>query len=210
MDDERDIEEERGQEAATREEQEAEWALQNELAGYGAPTDSSSPEYKKPGEDDDPTSEPGMLWEGMEGYPLIDQLHQVLRFSNFAERQAVQIKELYRRGIDPSRGTFTLEVSVLESQALSMGLNLVGLFAPELGAEASSLLRRAASLCNKYEPTEEEVELLHQIAQDLQLEAAAKMIGLTPDEYRDAMAEAEADLTDAGVREATGGDPSLN
>lgn len=228
MDDQRDYEEERAQEAALREEQEAEFELQDEIVagledlGNTDPVDSSSEEYvpdiEVEAEEDTEQGEEGgvMLWQaGADN--LLDTLKDILAFAKFATRHANLTRRLIDAGAPADAGKITVEIDALDAQALSVGLNFVGFFVPELGDSAEDLLRRIADERLKWEPTEEQDAAFKKASQQVDDEDTASMLGFeTVEQYRAAKEQALADYEAAQVAEADAtiraqdGEPHLN
>lgn len=157
-----------------------------------------------------------MLWEGVDDKPLIDQIAVIGGLARFAFAQFDQMKALIEKGVPGEEGTITLEVTPLETQALSFGLNLVGFFVPEMAEEATTLLNKAVALVNAVEYDEEFNEKLRAAHKALNHEGIAAMLGVTVEELqelrakeqeiREAEAVAEVEAQIAGP----GGEPTLN
>lgn len=202
-----------------------------EELGNTDPVDSSSEEYVGLGEidgseGDESTVELGtdddadigvMLWQaGGEG--LLGALQDILAFAKFAKRHVVLTKRLIGAGAPADAGKITVEIDALGAQALSVGLNLVGFFVPELGDDAEALLRQAAEARKEWTPTEAEQTQYDKASLQVQDEDAAEMFGFESVEaYQEARqqaqredAEAQAAMADDEIRVATGGEPTLN
>lgn len=234
MDDQRDYEEEQAQEAALREEQEAElerveFNLADAAASEGletlgdtAPVDSSSEDYVGPevaatvdaeaGEEEQGSLTLAQIAE-VEGLSFARINDEIAALCNFGARTAEQMKAVYDHGLDPEPDKATVELTALESQALSVGLNLVTLFEPRLAEYAESLLRRATKVVSEVEMSEERRGEIRRHLTEIQEEQEASLFGFeSVEEYREARAQAEADLLDkqAAATQPEPGAPHLN
>lgn len=221
MDDQRDFEEEQAQEAALREEQEGELDAAAseglETLGNTAPVDSSSEEYvsvdaEPPAEEDDGSRTLAEI-VGEDNLCFPHTWQQIFSLCNFGAQEAYGMKRVYDRGLDPTPDTITVEITALESQALSVGLNLVTLFEPRLAEYAESLLRRATKVVSEIEMSEERRGEIRRHLTEIQEEQEASLFGFeSVEEYREARAQAEADLLDkqAAATQPEPGAPHLN
>ncbi len=187
-----------------------------------APVDSSSDEYVPDIEvDAEGVTELGeeggvMLWQAG-ATTLLDTLKDILAFAKFATRHANLTRRLIDAGAPADAGKITVELDALDAQALSVGLNFVGFFVPELGDSAEELLRRIADERLKWEPTEEQDAAFKKASQQIDDEDTSSMLGFeSVEEYRaakeQALAEfeaAQAAAADETIR-AQGGEPHLN
>lgn len=228
MDDQRDYEEERAQEAALREEQEAELDAAAseglETLGDTDPVDSSSKDYVGPEAEVTVDAEPGVADESeknltlaqivnLEGIDFAGTWSEIFSLCNFGSRTAEGMKQVYDHGLDPEPDKVTVELTALESQALSLGLNLVTLFEPRLAEYAESLLRRATKVASEIEMSEERRGEIRRHLTEIQEEQEASLFGFeSVEEYREARAQAEADLLDkqAAATQPEPGAPHLN
>lgn len=180
-----------------------------EELGNTDPVDSSSEEYVGLGEIDgserdgataETEDEGVMLWQaGGEG--LLGALQDILAFASFAKRHVVLTKRLIGAGAPADAGKITVEIDALGAQALSVGLNLVGFFVPDLGDDAEELLRQATTARKEWTPTEAEQTKYDAARQQVMDEDAAEMFGFESVEaYQEARRQAQ----------ATGGEPHLN
>lgn len=205
MDDQRDYEEERARGAALREEQEAE-AAGLETLGNTDPVDSSSPDYEPPVEAtvdaEETPQEPQSFTLAQiaekEGQSFAEVLDEIYSLCRFGARTAFEMQTVYDHGLDPAPDSVQIEMTALESQALSVGLNLVTLFEPGLAPYAESLLRRAAETVRARELDEERAAEIKRHMRELIEEQEAALFGFESlEEYREAKAQAEAELAAA-------------
>lgn len=221
MDDQRDYEEERAQGAALREEQEAEVFPEDEGTEDRGQVDSSSKDYVGPEvaveEQDEKESFTLAQIVAKEELDFPSTLVEALQLGEFGANVARQMKEVYDHGLDPEPDVVELKVTALESQALSVGLNLVTLFEPQLAEYAESLLRRAAEAVRDKPLDEERAAEIKRIMGEIFEEQTATMLGYASvEEYRAArkkadelFAKQEADEIDVQIDPEQGA-PHLN
>ncbi len=152
------------------------------------------------------TRKPTMLWEGKLDKPLIEQLAAIGGLTHYADETFRQMEEFVLLGVSDEEGTISLPISPLESQALSLGLNLVGFFVPAMAEVAERLCTRAVGLVEAFEPSEELMESIRRAA-DKKL---AQQIGIEPDRLEEFLARAEADQEIKSAEALLGDKPALN
>lgn len=193
-----------------------------EELGNTDPVDSSSADYVAPEaeatvEADEDDGDGVMLWQAAsEG--LLGTLQDIIAFASFATRHAVLTKRLIGAGAPANAGKITVEIDALTAQALSVGLNFVGFFVPELADEAETLLRTVAERRREWKPTEAEQTHYDAARQQVMDEDAAELCGFeSVEEFQEARrqaeseaAEAKAASVDEEIQVATGGEPHLN
>ena len=201
MDDQRDYEEERAQEAALSEEQEAELEA-SELAGLEPgpeqeeviSVDSSSDEWIPLEEFEQLTdSNTRMLWQdGVINEPFIIQMAEMASLATFTQQKLQQLYMLHEGGLAADNGVVAVDVLPDEQIVLSLALNVVGFFSKRSQEPAERLMRRLHAKVREFVSDEETKELVSSILQKHEEEAMASLFGLTPEQFREAKAKFEA------------------
>ena len=222
MDDQRDYEEERAQGAALREEQQNELAATTDDGIDRGQVDSSSPDYVGPeaevtvdAEADERPEKNLTLAQivNLEGIDFAGTWREIFSLCNFGSRTAEGMRQVYDHGLDPEPDKVTVELTALESQALSVGLNLVTLFEPRLAEYAESLLRRASQAVSELEMSQERRDEIGRHLEEMREEQEAMIFGFeSVEQYREEKAKAEAARLDrmAADRQPEQGAPHLN
>lgn len=225
MDDQRDYEEEQAQEAALREEQEAELDAVGETTDDEidrGQVDSSSEDYVGPEVAAEVDAEPGTEEPqsltlaqivASEGICFAHTWDEIAALCEFGARTAAQMRATYDHGLDPEPDKVVIEMTALESQALSVGLNLVTLFEPRLAEYAESLLRRSAEMVRALPLNDERRAEIRRHLEEMAEEQEASFFGFeSVEQYREAREQAEAQLAaaaEASPAQETGA-PHLN
>ncbi len=178
-----------------------------------APVDSSSPDFEPQELGEITVSEDGdgvMLYNaGAEG--LLDSLKDILEFSKFATTHTNLTRRLVAAGAPADAATVEVQIDALEAQALSVGLNLVGFFVPELGDVSEALLRRVAEKRAAWKPTDEQQALYDAARDQVADEDAARLFGFDSVEaFQEARAQAIKDADEGEIQVDVGGEPHLN
>lgn len=146
-----------------------------------------------------------MAWEGVEDASFGVQFANIEMVVRITNRMFEAMESLIKHGVPEELGATSVRFTPMEAVALSLGLNLVGFFVPELREQASNLLRRAVEAAKESERnyTDEEREVIKIATSELRDEVLAKMLGYdTVEEYiadRDAQQEEKQSEADSAV-----------
>lgn len=148
-----------------------------------------------------------MAWEGYTDAPFLRQVARIAGLARFAKENFAVVQGIIEEGVPADILPCTLQLDAVDEQVMSIALNLVGFFVPEMGDAAKALAERLMAAVDAKEIPDDVKEQLEAAVDRLNEKAFAEMYGLSLEEYRELVkkeVEAEGDKI---VVEAEAPDP---
>lgn len=139
---------------------------------------------------------PDIAWQEVAGTPILDQLGKVNYLVRKATEFDLEAQDLIDAGISGDFGAVTTTIAAREKIVLSLGLQLVGFFAPELAEVADEMFRRfwQLNLEALESLTEEQKTQIEEVQRSLAIKQLVAGLGLSDEEAESALEEIKASL----------------
>lgn len=141
------------------------------------------------------TRDPGLAFsqDDVLTRPFIDQLNRLAALSEFIRGNWDALQVYLENGIEDDAVVYDIEnVTMQEALLLSLGLNLVGFFVPDMGEAADAFSRRLLEAAGKKDLDEATHERIKEINRELGERKLAEMLGFNSvEEFREATQDPE-------------------
>jgi len=148
--------------------------------------------------------------EDFQDKPFLSQAARLAQVATFAEGEWQYVETLIERGVPEDAEPVEATIYARDIQAISLGLNLVGFFVPEMEKHAKALMVRLEKLIES-RPEDPAVRAkVDEITAALREEQIAAFFGVTVEEFRKIKEQEEAAALESGLPTTDEGGVVLN
>lgn len=177
----------------------------DEIAASVETTEDAEPTDEAP--QDSGPQDGTMAWEGYQDAPFLRQVARIAGLARFAKENFAVVQGIIEEGVPADILPCELTLNAVDEQVISIGLNLVGFFVPEMGDAAKDLAERLMAAVDAKEIPDDVKAQLEAAVDRLNEKAFAEMYGLSVEEYRELLKKEIEAKGDAIVVDAEAPDP---